>query len=432
MPTSHSSSAAAPARMPPATWMLVLCAAGAGALQHHREIVGQIPGAPLLGWVSLDEGEVQRRGAVCMDGSTPGFYYKAAAVEDAKTKWIVNFLDGSWCATEDECDKRMDTRLSTKGSLPERNMDVSAAMEDPFVNFNQVLIWYCDGGVFAGNRTEPLITRSGKTVYLRGRRILELVIDTLKEERFGMSAATEVLLTGGSAGGWATFMHADYVRERLPASITKLRAAPMSAWWAHTPGWGMSGDFLPSMEVFRDLHGMHDIGPKRCREQEPKDQAWRCMFSDYSWAYSATPIFLLQVTDAFVAGENVTLARTSQVNSKCALHFLDPEICERETVTKINSLVGGLVQHLQSVASTSSPGRGSRGAFISSCNEHTFYHTSGFTGFSIGGVTPAAALADWWAADLNVPSKWFLPCSLNSEPPYQCEPSCAASQEMTR
>jgi O-palmitoleoyl-L-serine hydrolase len=37
-----------------------------------------------------------------------------------------------------------------------------------------------------------------------------------------------VLLTGCSAGGLATYLHADYVASIVPASVTKYRVAPIS------------------------------------------------------------------------------------------------------------------------------------------------------------------------------------------------------------
>jgi hypothetical protein len=84
---------------------------------------------------------------------------------------------------------------------------------------------YCDGGSFSGDRTESIIV-NGTQLFFRGRRILDAVLDYLKESH-GLASATEVLLSGGSAGGLSTFLHADYVRSQFGQEV-KFGAAPVS------------------------------------------------------------------------------------------------------------------------------------------------------------------------------------------------------------
>merc|ERR1719401_2583608 len=95
---------------------------------------------------------------------------------------------------------------------------------------------YCDGNSFSGDRDEPLIVRGldgkDKPLYFRGRRIVDAAIETLLG--MGLNKASTVLLTGCSAGGLATFLHADYVHDRLKATVPtlqKYRVAPMSGFF---------------------------------------------------------------------------------------------------------------------------------------------------------------------------------------------------------
>ena len=55
----------------------------------------------------LDAAAATARGAVCLDGSPPGFYMGAAkAPADAK-KWLLYFKGGGWCyGTDDASDKQ--------------------------------------------------------------------------------------------------------------------------------------------------------------------------------------------------------------------------------------------------------------------------------------------------------------------------------------
>lgn len=43
--------------------------------------------------------------------------------------------------------------------------------------------------------------------------------------------STAVLLSGCSAGGLATYLHADYVRSLLPRSVKRFKAAPVSGFF---------------------------------------------------------------------------------------------------------------------------------------------------------------------------------------------------------
>lgn len=58
-----------------------------------------------------------------------------------------------------------------------------------------------------------------------GKRIMDANFEDLLKTK-GLAAATDVVLSGHSAGGLATYLHADYVRTLLPASVQNYRAVP--------------------------------------------------------------------------------------------------------------------------------------------------------------------------------------------------------------
>ena len=85
--------------------------------------------------------------------------------------------------------------------------------QDPTVNpdfytWNKVFVHYCDGASFGGSRVEPIATsaRDGKPaqMWMRGRNNFNALISYLLTT-VGMGNATNVILSGGSAGGLATF-----------------------------------------------------------------------------------------------------------------------------------------------------------------------------------------------------------------------------------
>lgn len=72
----------------------------------------------------------------------------------------------------------------------------------PRYNWNTVFIRYCDGGSFTGSNSSTTIVQ-GMELFFRGKHILKAVIDDLLDNR-GLSNATDVVVSGCSAGGLAS------------------------------------------------------------------------------------------------------------------------------------------------------------------------------------------------------------------------------------
>lgn len=58
-------------------------------------------------------------------------------------------------------------------------------------------------------------------------------MDTLLSN-FNLAGATELIVTGGSAGGLSTFLHMDYVHKRMPSS-TRVTGAPVVGYFLDHP-----------------------------------------------------------------------------------------------------------------------------------------------------------------------------------------------------
>ena len=108
-------------------------------------------------------------------------------------------------------------------------MDSQATVNPTFHNANRVVLWYCDGASFSGDAAEPN-TKTGTTLYFRGRRVLDAMIDALLANH-GLDTAEEVLVSGGSAGGLAAFLHTDYLRSRMPRSVRRFKSSPVSGFF---------------------------------------------------------------------------------------------------------------------------------------------------------------------------------------------------------
>ena len=72
------------------------------------------------------------------------------------------------------------------------------------------------------SRTDPIAVKDKKgkpaQLWMRGRNNFNAVIDDLLTTQ-GLDKATEVILSGGSAGGLAVFYNLDHLVTLLPASV---------------------------------------------------------------------------------------------------------------------------------------------------------------------------------------------------------------------
>lgn len=75
----------------------------------------------------------------------------------------------------------------------------------------------------------PVPGQPGKFVHYRGLRNLDATLD-YAFQHLGLDKATELVVTGGSAGGLSTFLHVDRIAARMKASAPNCRlvtAAPV-------------------------------------------------------------------------------------------------------------------------------------------------------------------------------------------------------------
>ena len=77
-------------------------------------------------------------------------------------------------------------------------------------NWNKIYVGYCDGASFSGARKE----KASNGLHYKGYFILGAVYSTFFD-KFGMGEATEVIVSGTSAGGLSVFLHLDQIAELI-------------------------------------------------------------------------------------------------------------------------------------------------------------------------------------------------------------------------
>jgi len=106
----------------------------------------------------------------------------------------------------------------------------------------------------------------------------------------GLNTATDVLLVGDSAGGMATFFHADEIKSMLPAKI-RYKAAPFSGIFLDRSNADDIDFFGAQMKHACDIQNC-SLDPK-CVEAYSGDESYKCVLGQYTLEFTETPLFVL-------------------------------------------------------------------------------------------------------------------------------------------
>lgn len=311
-------------------------------------------------------------------------------------KWIVFFQGGGWCSSPTNCLDRAGSDLGSSKKWPATYTDTyegSAVFDAPgFEDFHVVYAMYCDGGSWSGNTTQQV---NGQTVFYKGRPLLDALIDTVL--KMGLSSAEELLFSGCSAGGLTTYIHADYMRSRVPVSVKMVALA----------------DAMFSLD-YNDIHG-NPTFPSRmqwgytawntslsnnddCISHYGVDKGWSCMFGANVAPFVKTPLFILNShydtwQEKAILGLNCSMPSCTGAQLDYFVKYGDIMRTTLDAVPKRHA------------------------AFLTNCPAHCQSGTGGdYTARSVQGTVLAEAVASWYKSAIDadpttfVASRWVEPC----------------------
>jgi len=309
-------------------------------------------------------------GALCLDGSPAGYYLTQT---EGVSTWIIDFQGGGMCMSEDDCLQRSTTELGSSTTWPKYwypTSLLSMAEESGFISsstwtnpklaaWNKVRVQYCDGDLYSGNRIEPY-THNGTTLYFRGKSIVESVFDDLAA-RFALFNATEIIITGCSAGGISVYLHIDWIRQRIPAHI-KVSAAPDSGYFMDIPNYkGFKN--TTAWEVARTLHNTTFLNEK-CTKGKKGADVGLCIWPSHTAKYISKdiPFYVINsLTDSYQIAHSVQLECFQQ-----GLFVSTLQNCTKKENQAVLQFRKTMLSSLESSILTSPK----NGAFLISCLTH--------------------------------------------------------------
>jgi hypothetical protein len=141
---------------------------------------------------------------------------------------------------------------------------------------------------------------------MRGRNNFNGVISYLLTTEL-MSSATDVILSGGSAGGLAVFYNLDHLATLLPKT-TRLTGFPDAGYFMDGAVQGSGGANFEYRNSFQGADPVWNVTGsggtnKACLAANPPPNQWKCLLAQYIAPHIVTPIFVMNAAyDAWQMG----------------------------------------------------------------------------------------------------------------------------------
>ncbi|KAL9248198.1 hypothetical protein vseg_021550 [Gypsophila vaccaria] len=239
------------------------------------------------------------KGAVCLDGTLPGYHWHRGFGSGANN-WLIQLEGGGWCNNRRTCVFRKTTRRGSSDHM-EKEIAFTGILsnkteENPdFYNWNRVKLRYCDGASFAGEGQDE-----ANKLFFRGQRIWSVAMEELMDK--GMRTADQALLSGCSAGGLASILHCDEFGA-LFSGHTKVKCLSDAGLFLDAidvSGGHTMRSFFEGVVTYLGVG--KNLPPSCTNHQDPTS----CFFPQNLIASIKTPLFILNAAyDSWQVGESL-------------------------------------------------------------------------------------------------------------------------------
>jgi hypothetical protein len=196
------------------------------------------------------------------------------------SKWVISIQGGGWCATESQCRYRSGGDLGSSNGYPASVASFPATLSSDsvanpdFYNWNHVYIPYCSGDLHSGTR----MTNSSETwgLHFSGHNNFLAIIEYL-ESYFRLGAATDIVVTGESAGAVGSWIHAEGVASRFPSA--RVVNIPNAGYFTAEILYP-AGDLISRVDLLRNQSAVwQSFVPASCGDSKAAENKWTCLLS---------------------------------------------------------------------------------------------------------------------------------------------------------
>lgn len=325
------------------------------------------PGEPL---VKRSIRNAVARGAVCNDGSVPSYYVRRGVGCGAR-RWLLHLEGGGACyppACPDRGGRLLSSNDDPESMTGNRGLLSNDPVENPdFFTANQVFFSYCSSDAYTGDKGG---TGVAGDYHFRGSRIVQAVIEDLANPEVTpgptLAQASDILLSGGSAGGAGVLFNLDRLGAAFPGK--RVRGFSDAGWAVDTLHYDPpSLSTVDESAVFADF--WNSTGDASCATAEVEHPG-RCGVGETLYPHLSTPVFVHQ--DQYDPSKLDSLGLTEPLD---------------------NAEQAYAVAHAARIRSTLAP---LSGVFSPAAREHTIFRTPAFNTRLVRGVSLREALGNWY------------------------------------
>eukprot|EP00347_Sterkiella_histriomuscorum_P020885 403336090 len=245
--------------------------------------------------------------ARCLDGSFYTVYF-SQGYGTGQNKAIVHFDGGGWAygRTADEVIDSMayraTTDLGSSNNYPDTDLGLDMwfqgdqKQDNLYYNWNRFFVKYCDGAGHQGYKKDPIIAKSGASLYLRGDTNTKALLAYLIQKVPPKSLDTFVL-TGCSAGAQAAIYWADYFQQQLTAINEDLKFLAISNsgyFFDFKSVLTKDNDFAIRMQNLYAIANQEVVSPNDACERLIGSDKYLCLIAGKVLAYVNISIFMIQ------------------------------------------------------------------------------------------------------------------------------------------
>ena len=231
------------------------------------------------------------------------------------------------------------------------------------------------------------------SLFFRGATNLESTLDFLFD-KYELASATQLIVTGGSAGGLSTFLHLDRIAERMRAagSAAKVVGEPVCGFFLDAGNDGsqpLNVTYPLRMKYVYNMQNASGALSRECQAVYGID-SWKCFMAPHAAKFIKTPWFALQSrTDTWQLGNIAMIPCTG-----------NPLACPADQWAQIQAYSPQFMDQFLALMQPDSQ----NGAFLDACLIH------GSTSSTIDGATNAQAFEQWLAGNKSHSSWWTMEC----------------------
>lgn len=313
------------------------------------------------------------RNAICNDGSPSGYYLRRSASNSSG--WVIYLEGGGLCYDYKTCKSR-NPMLTGSATWPPTFSPpglFANATSNRFRDFNQVFVIYCTSDLYSGSKAASGLLNFS----FRGQHVVPALLEDLHDE---LSGASDVLFTGGSAGGIGVLVNWPLVRKAL-SGVPRLRAIPDAGWFLTTMK-PYSPKSVPITKQLKDGMALWAGQPGvECAAAMGPKGAYQCYSGPVAYPFLPGPgdvMVLKAQTDAWTLGNDGVSLKPPY------------KAAELEWVVELAAEVRATFQ-LDKVASV----------FSANCIYHTALMSLWDT-LSVGGTVLGEAVQQWFFDNITV------------------------------